>query len=68
MRIEKPETNSLEDIETLTTERTVDEIIPILEEFGREILRAYRDTTAMHADVKRLDTDKDFSIAFSGGI
>ena len=68
MRIEKPETNSLEDIETLTTERTVDEIIPILEEFGREILGEYRDNPAMHADVKRLDTDKDFSIAFSGRI
>ena len=68
MRIEKPETNSLEDIETLTTERTVDEIIPILEEFGREILGEYRDNPAMYADVKRLDTDKDFSIAFSGRI
>lgn len=68
MRIEKPETNSLEDIETLTTDRTVNEIIPILEEFGREILKEYQDNSAMHANVVRLDTDKDFSIAFSGRI
>ena len=66
MRIEKPETNSLEDIETLTTEKTAEEIIPVLEEFGREIMREARDNPAMDAEVKRPESDRDFSIAFSG--
>ncbi len=54
MRIEDPKTNSLEDIEMLTTEKETGEIIQILEQFGWEV---YRDDPAMEAEAEHMKTD-----------
>ena len=67
MRYVTPD-HMIEDVHTLTTAKTLEEIRNILKQFGDEILADYSGDPAADAKITPLETDGDYAVGITGKI